>query len=122
LEESLLAEGYRDAVVIWKQEKTLLDGRHRLPICKKHTLKFSVKEMDLPDRAAALQWIRANQIGRRNLTPDAVRYLRGQHYNAEKKPHGGDRKSVTTPASTCGRKATTPGARPERSPFDSIGQ
>jgi hypothetical protein len=35
----------------------------------------------------------ANQLGRRNLTPEQKSYLRGKRYNLEKKAHGGDRRS-----------------------------
>jgi len=35
----------------------------------------------------------ANQLGRRNLTPDQRILLIGRRYNREKKKHGGDRKS-----------------------------
>ncbi len=45
-------------------------------------------------RQVAKQWIIANQLGRRNLTPEAVSYLWGKQDEAEKVNHGGDRKSV----------------------------
>ena len=41
----------------------------------------------------ALSWICKNQLGRRNLTPQQKKYLIGERYDAEKKAHGGDRKS-----------------------------
>ena len=40
-----------------------------------------------------ISWICKNQLGRRNLTPQQKKYLIGQRYDAEKKTHGGDRKS-----------------------------
>jgi len=36
---------------------------------------------------------RANQLGRRNLTPEQMSLLRGRRYNRRKKQHGGDRRS-----------------------------
>ena len=35
----------------------------------------------------------ANQLGRRNLTPDQMSYYRGEQYNLQKQHHCGDRKS-----------------------------
>ena len=40
-----------------------------------------------------ISWICKNQLGRRNLTPQQKKYLIGQRCDAEKKTHGGDRKS-----------------------------
>jgi len=67
LEESLLAEGCRDALVTWRG--LLLDGHHRLEICRKHGIEFKTKEIELEDRAAAKVWVIKNQLARRNLTP-----------------------------------------------------
>jgi hypothetical protein len=94
LEKNLLADGRcRDRLVLWKGHGILLDGHSRLEICTEHDIPFSTVEIALKDREAARAWIRENQLGRRNLTAEAVAYLRGQHYNAEKQSHGGDRKS-----------------------------
>ena len=38
----------------------------------------------------------ANQLGRRNLTPDQHTLLLGRRYNRVKKAHGGDRKSESS--------------------------
>lgn len=67
LEESLLAEGCRDALVTW--HGLLLDGHHRLEICRKHGIEFRTVEVELEDRATAKIWILKNQFARRNLTP-----------------------------------------------------
>jgi hypothetical protein len=69
LKANLLAEGCRDALVVWKGHGTLLDGHNRFEICTRLGLDFCVVEIDLPDRAAAKLWIIRNQLGRRNLTP-----------------------------------------------------
>jgi hypothetical protein len=39
----------------------------------------------------AINWIIANQLGRRNITPEQKSYLRGKRYNLEKQSHGGER-------------------------------
>jgi hypothetical protein len=47
------------------------------------------KEIALSDESAAMDWIDANQLGRRNLTPDQMSYIRGRLYNRKKQKHGG---------------------------------
>jgi len=69
LEASILAEGCRDALVLWKEGGFLLDGHNRLKICKKHGKAYMTVEIGLPDRDAAKVWVIRNQFGRRNLTP-----------------------------------------------------
>lgn len=95
LEANLLAEGCRDPLVVWKGPSVLLDGHNRHDICLKHGVAFDVIRIDLPDREAAADWIDANQLGRRNLTPDQYALLRGRRYNRTKKVErgGGDRRS-----------------------------
>jgi len=68
LENNLLADGCRDALVVWKQGHILLDGHNRLDICKRHGVKYRTVEIDLHDRVVARVWIRNNQLSRRNLT------------------------------------------------------
>jgi len=88
LQESLLAEGCRDALVVWAGQNVLLDGHNRLAICDRHGLSFATTEIALPDREAAIGWILRNQLGRRNLHPDAASLMRGRLYNMSKKPVG----------------------------------
>ncbi len=91
LELNLKADGCRDALVVWKGENILLDGHHRKAICKKHDIPFRVQVIELPNRDAAMDWIDANQLGRRNLKPDQISLLRGRIYNRAKGKQGGDR-------------------------------
>ena len=53
LEQLLLRDGCRDALVVWKGHDVLLDGYTRHSICTEHDLPFRVVEMDFPDRQAA---------------------------------------------------------------------
>ncbi len=69
LEASLLAEGCRDALVVWSGHDVLLDGHHRLEICDRLGLDYCTTAVDLPHRTAAKAWIIRHQFGRRNLTP-----------------------------------------------------
>jgi N6-adenosine-specific RNA methylase IME4 len=65
LEESILNEGCRDAIVIWNG--TIVDGHNRYEICTKHNIPFKTVEKEFSDRGEAKIWIAQNQIGRRNL-------------------------------------------------------
>ena len=65
LEKSILAEGCRDALVLWGD--TLVDGHNRYEICTTHDVPFQTVQKDFADRNDALRWIILNQFGRRNL-------------------------------------------------------
>jgi hypothetical protein len=93
LELSLLKEGCRDPLIVWKEEGILLDGHNRLNLCKKHDTPFRTHEVSLPSRDAARSYVVELQLGRRNLNPEAASYLRGKRYEGEKQPLGGDRTS-----------------------------
>ncbi len=69
LEESLLREGCRDALVLWGD--VLIDGHNRYEICKAHDIHFETVCVPLADRDEAQVWIIRNQFGRRNLAPYA---------------------------------------------------
>lgn len=86
LEANILRDGCRDPLVVWNG--LLLDGHNRYEICRQHGIGFNIVEIDLPDRDAAEDWVDANQLGRRNLTPDQASLLRGRRYNRTKKARG----------------------------------
>jgi N6-adenosine-specific RNA methylase IME4 len=87
LEANILADGCRDPLVVWGE--VLIDGHNRHEICTKHGLPFKVISRDFPGREAAMDWIDANQLGRRNITPDQFTLLLGRRYNRAKKAQGG---------------------------------
>lgn len=92
LEANLIESGgARDALVVWRSPEgaTLLDGHNRYEICTRLGLPFEVREVELEDREAAKDWIDRNQLGRRNLSLDAVRSLLGRRYNRVKNAQGG---------------------------------
>ena len=96
LEANLLADGCRDPLTVWARaggEQILVDGHNRYEICSAHGLDFNTVAMSFADREAAMDWMDANQLGRRNITPDQFTLLLGRRYNRAKKSHGGDRKS-----------------------------
>lgn len=65
LEESILQEGCRDALIVWGD--TLIDGHNRFEICTRHNIPFEITEMLFPSRVDVIAWIIKNQFGRRNL-------------------------------------------------------
>ena len=95
LEANLLKDGCRDPLVTWRG--ILLDGHNRLEICRRHGLPFKTVSVELPNAEAAMDWIDANQLGRRNLTPDQRSIIRGRRYNRMKK-------AVTNPKGLGGKR------------------
>ena len=65
LEVSILAEGCRDALVVW--DDRIVDGHNRYEICQKHDIGFQTVERTFADRDEAKIWIIQNQFARRNL-------------------------------------------------------
>jgi len=82
LEENILRDGCRDPLVLWGG--ILIDGHNRHEICTKHSLPFETTTMVFQSRDDVMDWMDANQLGRRNLTPDAFRLALGRRYNRTK--------------------------------------
>jgi hypothetical protein len=88
-----LIEG-REGTVIWlcgfcnhgePRPWILLDGHTRHEICLARGLPFEVREVEgVRTRAEVINWIINHQLGRRNLSPEQMSYLRGKRYNVEK--------------------------------------
>ena len=66
LEASLLAEGCRDALVVWNG--VILDGHNRYAICQAHGIPFETAECEFETRDHAVVWIVQNQLARRNIS------------------------------------------------------
>lgn len=82
LERNLVEDGCRDPLVVWGD--LLIDGHNRYEICTRLGLPFATVQREFADREAALDWMEAHQLGRRNLSPDARRLLLGRRYNRMK--------------------------------------
>ena len=84
-------KGARDPLVVWSQDGdlTLIDGHNRYEICTRLVLPFTIHEMKFSSRDTAADWIDRNQLGRRNLHPDAFTLILGRRYNRAKKAEGG---------------------------------
>ena len=70
LEDNVLADGIRDAIVVWND--TIIDGHNRYQLAQEHGLNFNVYEKQYESEDHAVLWIIDNQMGRRNLS-DFVR-------------------------------------------------
>ncbi|MBZ0279391.1 MAG: hypothetical protein K8L97_01540 [Anaerolineae bacterium] len=68
LEANLLAEGCRDALVVWAGHNILIDGHNRYAICQRYGLPYPTVEREFASREDVIVWIIQNQFGRRNLT------------------------------------------------------
>lgn len=65
LEESILAEGCRDALILW--DGILIDGHNRFEICTKHNIPFKTVTKDFASREDVKLWMIGNQLARRNI-------------------------------------------------------
>lgn len=106
LAASLMAEGCRDAVIVWQGQGIVVDGHTRVSICRANGLPFTVREMPFESREDVVAWIVNNQLARRNLTEEQKADLRGHRYRQEKK-------SVTNPDGLGGKAGKIDGAHTE---------
>lgn len=81
------SKGVISPIVIWPHngENIILDGHNRYRFCLQNKLNFPIHELPMDTREKAMEWIISHQLGRRNLSPDAARLLRGKLYNSRKK-------------------------------------
>lgn len=66
LEESILKEGCRDALILWGN--TLIDGHNRYEICTKHNIPFKTIQKDFKSRDEVILYMIDTQFARRNLS------------------------------------------------------
>ena len=90
LRQDIERTGLLSPLIVWNHEgKTILvDGHNRYEIL--HELgradEIQTTELVFDTRENALDWIINNQLGRRNLPPDAAALLRGKLYTAQRIP------------------------------------
>ena len=118
LKDSIVADGCRDALVVWND--VLIDGHNRYKICNEHDIQFQTVEKNFTSRDDAKIWILKNQLGRRNLNDfqrieivrkceDAIktqaeqRMLAGKADPMEKLPQGASRDELGKMAGTSGK-------------------
>ena len=84
LEELLLKEGCREPICVWNDY--IIDGHNRYFLCHKNNIPFNFQEVpDLKTKEDVLDWMCANQLGRRNISEKTRMYLIGKRFNLEKK-------------------------------------
>jgi transcriptional regulator with XRE-family HTH domain len=67
LERSLLAEGCRDALVLWRD--TLIDGHNRYELCQKHGIPFrTVHNNTFESIEDVMLWMIDNHLARRSVS------------------------------------------------------
>ena len=101
LEENIIQNGCREALLVWATtgEKMpdlgtpttvyiLIDGHNRYAICQKYHIDFKVHVMNFASIEEVKFFMIDNQLGRRNLAPEQVSYLRGVRYLREKQEKG----------------------------------
>lgn len=76
LEESILSEGCRDALVLWGD--TLIDGHNRYKICTEHNIPFKTVQKEFISRDDVKLWMIGNQLARRNINNYARTTLESQ--------------------------------------------
>ena len=64
LEESIIAEGCRDSLIIWGN--TIIDGHHRYAICHKNYIPFTTvnKKQELKTELDVKLWIIENELSK----------------------------------------------------------
>lgn len=65
LEQSILSEGCRDALVLWGD--ILVDGHNRYEICTKHGIEYKTVQKAFGSRDDVKLWMIGNQLSRRNI-------------------------------------------------------
>jgi hypothetical protein len=100
LERSLLAEGCRDALVLWGE--VLVDGHNRYGICRKHGIPFNTVQNTLFKSMDDVHlWMIEQHLGRRSLSDfqRGVLALRKKAILADRaKPTVGDESTGSVPA------------------------
>ena len=82
LERSLVAEGCKSPISVWKG--TIVDGHKRYEICRRKGISFTTMEMPFACRESAIAWICQQQLERKDLTDEYRKYLIGVRYESEK--------------------------------------
>ncbi len=66
LKESIIKEGCREPITLWKG--MIVDGHNRYKICSRNKIKFKTTNRNFKDKNEAILWMINNQLGRRNIS------------------------------------------------------
>jgi hypothetical protein len=91
LHKSIVASGCRDSLIVWKEEKILVDGHNRYAFCTEHGIEMNFIERRFTSRQSVKNFIILNQLGRRNVTPETASMLRAEYHASMSKGVGGNR-------------------------------
>jgi len=111
LERSILAEGCRDALVLWGD--VLVDGHNRYGICRKHGLPFQTVQNTRFESIEDVQlWMIDQHLGRRSISDfqRGVLALRKREIVAQRRAGGGVVASTVAAASGGDASGTDAGA------------
>jgi hypothetical protein len=84
LRGSLMADGCLSPLIVDSITGTLLDGHNRYRICTEKNIPFEIKEISMSKKEQQKQFILINQLARRNLTPERMKYYRAMLYESVK--------------------------------------
>lgn len=90
LRQNLIAEGCRDALIVWETAKgnILVDGHNRLRICSEQNIPYKTVSKHFQNIDEVKDWMINNQLGKRNLTEEQKSYYRGIQYKNFKNKQG----------------------------------
>lgn len=131
LERSILAEGCRDALVLWG--KILVDGHHRYSVCQKHDLPFqTIQNTRFQSMEDVHLWMIEQHLGRRSVSPFqrgvlalrkreilAARRTRAKPAEDEPRPapaEGDAPEAEAAPAETAATETAAPAPAPDALP------
>lgn len=119
LERSILAEGCRDALVLW--DNILVDGHNRYGICRKHDLPFNtVQNTHFRSIEDVHLWMINQHLGRRSVSDfqRGVLALRKREILAERQVRAQEADNEATPTSTTTDASMESAAPIETATFD----
>jgi hypothetical protein len=84
LRGSLLVDGCLSPLIVDSITGTLLDGHNRYRICSEKNIPFEIKEISMSRKERQKEFILINQLARRNLTPERMKYYTTMLYESVK--------------------------------------
>lgn len=88
LRGSLMVEGCLSPLIVDSITGTLLDGHNRYRICAEKNIPFEIKEISMSRKERQKEFILINQLARRNLTPERMKYYTAMLYESVKGEEG----------------------------------
>jgi len=82
LESNCIQYGIREPISVWGNK--IIDGHNRYQIAADHNLGFTTKSYDFNNIEEAKEWMRLNQLGRRNASWILKTYLKGKSKRNQK--------------------------------------